>query len=146
MTILQALLTVRYSIKKGERIEEMLDNVVSGPMAIVSEHYYGRDKSKIPAIDYLGMKPVPVPLLPGAHVLWTGSDHLFIAFLFLMLARRLSSTCSVTSPTNSPFMVLHAPLDNKGTRSLMMMQQRLARTPTLKQIIRMLTGAFFSPS
>ncbi len=30
-------------------------------------------------------------------------------FLSLVLAR---SACSVTSPTNSPFMMLHAPLDN----------------------------------
>ena len=92
----------------------MSDNVVSDLMAKVPERYYGGDESKIPAIDYLGVKPAPVPLLPGAHVLRTGNEVkltppaslispiLFVAFLSLVLARRLSSACSVTSLTNSP--------------------------------------------
>jgi len=52
----------------------MSDNVVSDLMAKVPERYYGGDESKIPAIDYLGVKPAPVPLLPGAHVLRTGNE------------------------------------------------------------------------
>ena len=35
---------------------------------------YGSDESKIPAIDYLGVKPAPVPSLPGAYVLQTGDE------------------------------------------------------------------------
>src|ERR1700679_3658824 len=50
-------------------------------------------------------------LLYKAH-LTSISPILFITFLSLVPARRLSSACSVISPTNSPFMVLHAPLDN----------------------------------
>src|SRR6266567_310283 len=48
-------------------------------------------------------------LLYKAHLI---STILFVAFLSLVLARRLSSACSVISPTDSPFMVLHAHLDN----------------------------------
>jgi fatty acid synthase subunit alpha, fungi type len=51
-----------------------LDNVVSGLTAKVLERYYGGDKSKVPAIDYLGVKPAPVPSPPGAHVLRTGGE------------------------------------------------------------------------
>src|SRR6266566_9305413 len=36
----------------------------------------------------------------------------FVMFLSLMLAKSLLSTCSVISPANSPFMMLHTPLDN----------------------------------
>ena len=43
-------------------------------MAKVLERYYGGDESKIPAIDYLGVKPARVPSLPGAHVLRTGDE------------------------------------------------------------------------
>ena len=38
---------------------------MSGLMVKVLEHFYGGDESKISAIDYLGMKPAPVPSLPG---------------------------------------------------------------------------------
>jgi enoyl reductase-like protein len=72
VAILQGPVAVRHSIKKDEPIKEMLDNVVSGLMVKVLERYCGGDESKIPAIDYLGVKPVPVPLLPGAHVLRSG--------------------------------------------------------------------------
>jgi len=151
VAILQGPVAVRHSIKKDEPIKEMLDIVVSGLTAKVSEHFYGGDESRIPAIDCLGVRPAPAPSLPGAHVLRTGNEvkltppaslpavevlagpelnwwhaivrsefvvqHLilpilFVAFLSLVLARRLSSACSVMSPANSPFMVLHAPLDN----------------------------------
>ncbi len=63
---------MRHSIKKDEPVKEMLDNVVSDLMAKVLERYCGGDESKIPAIDYLGVKPVPVPSLPDAHVLQSG--------------------------------------------------------------------------
>ena len=39
----------------------MLDNVVSSLTVKVPERYYGGDESKIPEIDYLGMKFIPVP-------------------------------------------------------------------------------------
>jgi fatty acid synthase subunit alpha, fungi type len=65
---------VRHSIKKDEPIKEVLDNVVSSLTAKVLERYYGGDESKIPAIDYLGVKPALVPSLPGAHVLRTGNE------------------------------------------------------------------------
>ncbi len=48
-------------------------------------------------------------LLYKAHLT---SPILFIAFLSLVLARRLSSACLAFSPTNYPFMVLHVPLEN----------------------------------
>lgn len=57
---LQGPVAVRHSTKKDELIKEMLDNVVSGLTAKVLERYYGSDESKIPAIDYLGVKPAPV--------------------------------------------------------------------------------------
>ena len=142
--------------KKGNSIKEILDSIVSGLTTKVLECYYGDKESKIPAIDYLGVKPAPVPSLAGAHVLWTVnevkltsqshsplpstncrfsldlswiggmqsfnwsllynayliSSILFIVFLSLVLARRLLSTCLVISPTNFPYVVLHAPLDN----------------------------------
>jgi hypothetical protein len=65
---------VRHLIKKDEPIEEILDNVVSGLTAKVLERHYGGEESKITAIDYLGVKPAPVPSLPGAHVLRTGDE------------------------------------------------------------------------
>ena len=74
MAILQGPVAVRHSIKKDEPIKEMLDNVVSGLTAKVLERFYGGDESKIPAIDYLGVKPAPVPSLPGAHVLRTSNE------------------------------------------------------------------------
>ena len=69
VAILQGPVAVRHSIKKDEPIKEMLDNVVSGLTAKILERFYGGDESNIPAIDYLGVKPPPVPSLPGAHVL-----------------------------------------------------------------------------
>jgi hypothetical protein len=43
---------------------------VLGLTVNVLECYYRGNESKIPlAIDYLGVKPAPVPSLPGAHVL-----------------------------------------------------------------------------
>jgi fatty acid synthase subunit alpha len=74
VAILQGPVAVRHSIKKDEPIKEMLDNVVSGLTAKVLERFYGGDESKIPAIDYLGVKPVTVPSLPGVHVLRTGNE------------------------------------------------------------------------
>ena len=74
MSILQGPVAVRHSIKKDEPIKEILDNVVSSLTAKVLERYYGGDESKIPAIDYLGVKPAPVPSLPSAHVLRTGDE------------------------------------------------------------------------
>ena len=65
---------MRHSIKKDEPIKEMLDAVVSGLKAKVLERYYGGDESKIPAIDYLGMKPATLPSLPDAHALRTGNE------------------------------------------------------------------------
>ena len=103
-------------IKTDAPIKETLNNVVSGLTTKVLERFYGGDESKIPAIDYLGVKPAPVPSLPGGMRLFVvqGTSYianLFIVFLSPTLARRLSSACSVISPTSSPFMVLHAPLD-----------------------------------
>ncbi len=74
MAILQGPVAVRHSIKKDEPIKEMLDNVVSGLTAKVLERYYGGDESKIPEIDYLGVKPAPVPPLHGTHVLRTSNE------------------------------------------------------------------------
>jgi hypothetical protein len=34
----------------------------------------GATRARSPAIDYLGVKPAPVPSLPGAHVLRTGNE------------------------------------------------------------------------
>ena len=48
-------------------------------------------------------------LLYNTHLI---SPILFVVFLSLVLARRLLSACLVISPTNFPYMVLHAPLDN----------------------------------
>jgi enoyl reductase-like protein len=76
VAILQGPVAVRHSIKKDEPIKEMLDTVVSGLTAKVLERFYSGDESKIPEIDYLGVKPAPVPSLPGAgaHVLRTGNE------------------------------------------------------------------------
>jgi fatty acid synthase subunit alpha, fungi type len=71
VAILQGPVAVHHSIKKDEPIK---DNVVLGLTAKVSEHYYRGDECKIPTIDYLGVKPAPVPSLPGAHVLGTGDE------------------------------------------------------------------------
>jgi len=35
----------------------------------VLERYYGGDESKIPVVDYLGVRPAPAPPLPGVQVL-----------------------------------------------------------------------------
>lgn len=74
VAVLQGPVAVRHSIKKDEPIKEMLDNVVSGLTAKILERFYGGDESNIPAIDYLGVKPPPVPSLPGAHVLRSGNE------------------------------------------------------------------------
>jgi len=74
VAVLRGPVAVRHSIKKDEAIKEMLDNVVSGLTTKVLKHSYGGDESKIRAIDYLGVKPAPVPSLPGAHVLRTGNE------------------------------------------------------------------------
>jgi fatty acid synthase subunit alpha, fungi type len=71
VAILQGPVAVRHSIKKDEPIQEILDTVVSGLTAKVLERYYGGDESKIPAIDYLSVKPTPVPSLPDVRVLRT---------------------------------------------------------------------------
>ena len=52
-----------------KRTEEMLGSIVSGLTAKVLEHFYGGNESKIPAVDYLGVKPAPAPSLPSAPVL-----------------------------------------------------------------------------
>jgi fatty acid synthase subunit alpha len=74
VAILQNPVAVRDSISKDEPVKEILDNVVSGLMAKVLERYYGGDESKIRAIDYLGVKPAPVPSLPGTHVFRTSDE------------------------------------------------------------------------
>ena len=102
---------------------------MSGLTVKVLERFYGSDKSKTPTINYLSVMPA-VPSLHGAHVLLTGNEvkltppaslpaakHWLqvlspiysIAFLSLVLARRLSSACLAIGPTNSP---LSIPLDN----------------------------------
>jgi hypothetical protein len=62
------------AVMLNEPIKEMLDNVMSGFTAKVLEHFYDSDESKISVIDYLGVKPAPIPSLPGAHVLQTGNE------------------------------------------------------------------------
>jgi fatty acid synthase subunit alpha len=52
----------------------MLDNVVSSLTAKVLERYYGGDESKIPVVDYLGVRHAHVPPLPGVHVLRAGDE------------------------------------------------------------------------
>ncbi|KAI9439787.1 fatty acid synthase [Lactarius indigo] len=69
VAILQGPVAVRHSIKKDEPIKEMLDNVVSGLVGKVLERYYGGDESKIPVVDYLGMKPTSVSPLSGVDVI-----------------------------------------------------------------------------
>ncbi len=69
MAILQGPVAVRHSIKKDEPIKEMLDNVVSGLVGKVLERYYGGDESKIPVVDYLGMKPTSISPLSGVDVI-----------------------------------------------------------------------------
>ena len=64
---------VHHLIKKDEPIKEMFDNVVSGLAAKVLECYYGRDESKIPVIDYLGVRPSPVSPLPSVNILESGA-------------------------------------------------------------------------
>jgi fatty acid synthase subunit alpha len=71
VAILQGPVAVCHSIKTDEPIKEMLDNVVSDLTTKILERFYGGDESKIPAIDYLGLKPAPAPSLPGAYVLRT---------------------------------------------------------------------------
>ena len=93
VAILQGPVAVRRSIKKDEPIKEMLDNI--GLTAKVLERYYGGDESKIPAIDYLGAKPAPVPLLPWYPFLQTGNE--------VKLTR--------------PVSVSHCPLSTTGCRS-----------------------------
>jgi len=74
VAILQGPVAVRHSIKKDEPIKEMLDNVVSGLAAKVLERYYGGDESKIPVIDYLGVRPSPVSPLPSVNILESGAE------------------------------------------------------------------------
>jgi enoyl reductase-like protein len=74
VAILQGPVAVCHLIKMDAPIKEMLDNVVSGLTTKVLECFHGGDESKIPAIDYLGVKPAPVPSLPGAYVLRTGHE------------------------------------------------------------------------
>ncbi len=74
MAILQGPVAVRHSIKKDEPIKEMLDNVVSGLAARVLERYYGGDESKIPVVDYLGVKPSPISPLPDVNVLQSRTE------------------------------------------------------------------------
>jgi acyl dehydratase len=74
VAILQGPVAVRHSIKKDESIKEMLDEVISGLAAKVLERYYGGDESKIPVVDYLGVKPTPVTPVPGANILQSGDE------------------------------------------------------------------------
>jgi hypothetical protein len=73
VAILQGPVAVRHSTKKDEPIKEMLDNVVSGLAAKVLERYYGGDESKIPVIDYLGVRPSPVSPLRSVNILESGA-------------------------------------------------------------------------
>ena len=50
----------------------MSDNTLPGLTEKILKRFYGGDESKIPATDYLDVKPAPVPSLPGAHALRTG--------------------------------------------------------------------------
>jgi len=74
VAILQGPVAVRHSIKKDEPIKEMLDNVVSGLAARVLERYYDGDESKIPVVDYLGVKPAPISPLPDVNVLQSRTE------------------------------------------------------------------------
>jgi hypothetical protein len=59
-------------LPEGLQRQRLMACLGAGLMAKVLERYCGGDESKIPAIDYLGVKPVPVPLPPGVHVLRSG--------------------------------------------------------------------------
>jgi fatty acid synthase subunit alpha, fungi type len=74
VAILQGPVAVRHSIKKDEPIKEMLDKVVSGLVAKVLERFYDGDESKIPVLDYLGVKPSLVSPISGAVVSQTGDE------------------------------------------------------------------------
>ena len=74
MAILQGPVAVRHSVKKDVPIKEMLDNVVSGLVTKVLNHFYDGDESKIPVLDYLGVIPSLISPIPGVGVFQTGNE------------------------------------------------------------------------
>ncbi len=62
-------------------------------MANVLERYFGGDESKIPVINYLGVRPVPVPLLPDAHILRSGLNPMNVLNALLDAAATAACLC-----------------------------------------------------
>lgn len=59
--ILQGPVAVKHAIVKDEPIKDLLGNIVSSLAQKLLERSYGGDLSKVPTIDFLGARPLPLP-------------------------------------------------------------------------------------
>ncbi|KAG8724432.1 3-oxoacyl-[acyl-carrier-protein] synthase [Ceratobasidium sp. 395] len=60
--ILQGPVAVKHAKVADEPIKDMLGNVESGLVARFLKNFYGRDKSKVPTVDYIGAPPAVEPV------------------------------------------------------------------------------------
>ncbi|KAH8100945.1 fatty acid synthase [Cristinia sonorae] len=59
--ILQGPVAVKHAVVKDEPIKDLLGNIVTQLAQKLLERSYGGDISKVPTIDYLGARPLPLP-------------------------------------------------------------------------------------
>ncbi|KAI8318453.1 hypothetical protein GQ54DRAFT_280754, partial [Martensiomyces pterosporus] len=58
----------QHSTKVNEPVKDILDGIYHGQIAALLERYYGGDKSKVPAVEYIGAEPVVNTLPPSVIV------------------------------------------------------------------------------
>ena len=61
MCILQGPVAVKHSIIKDEPIKDLLGNITNLLAKKLLDRIYDGDESKVPVVDFLGAKPVPLP-------------------------------------------------------------------------------------
>ncbi|KAI8317877.1 hypothetical protein GQ54DRAFT_324008, partial [Martensiomyces pterosporus] len=73
----QGPVAARYSTEVNEPVKDILDGIYHGQIAALLERYYGGDKSKVPAVEYLGAEPVVSTLPPSVIVADSPSDRIY---------------------------------------------------------------------
>ncbi|KAI8318418.1 fatty acid synthase beta subunit, partial [Martensiomyces pterosporus] len=75
--IQQGPVAAQYSTKVNEPVKDILDGIYHGQIAALLERYYGGDRSKVPAVEYLGAEPVVSTLPPSVIVANSTSERVY---------------------------------------------------------------------
>ncbi|KAH8086005.1 hypothetical protein BXZ70DRAFT_1011826 [Cristinia sonorae] len=117
--ILQGPVAVKHAVVKDEPIKDLLGNIVTHLAQKLLERSYGGDISKVPSIDYLGARPLPLPETIAAELGTVPETSLWLETLAgprLDWVRALLITPNVVQGSNyvdNPMRRLFAPRPNQ---------------------------------